>query len=154
MHQAAAKAYSDPDLRLPSKQAFHSLFCIMATLRLLSRLGRGRQAFALLLLLKTSIIASSGMILKKIDIIYPSFPGERDRSEISPVFRLFALLPSDRSFQNCGKRHIWVGKAERSDEHLLAIEGTTFSARAIRRKPKEEQWDLDSVKKIVTKRGL
>ena len=60
----------------------------MATLRLLSRLGRGRQAFALLLLLKTFIVASSEMILKKIDIIYPYLPDERDRSEISPVFRL------------------------------------------------------------------
>ena len=88
VHQAAAKAFIDPDLRLPSKQALHPLFCIMATLRLLSRLGRGRQAFALLLLLKTFIVASSEMILKKIDIIYPYLSDERDRSEISPVFRL------------------------------------------------------------------
>ena len=29
----------------------------------------------------------------------------------------------------------WVGKSERSDEHVLAIRGSTYSARAIRRKP-------------------
>ena len=32
----------------------------------------------------------------------------------------------------------WVGKSERSDEHLLAIRGSTCSARTIRRKPREE----------------
>ena len=39
----------------------------------------------------------------------------------------------------------WVGKSERSDEHLLAIRGSTYSARAIRRKPRDEQWNLESV---------
>ena len=80
VHQAAAKAFIDPDLRLPSKQAFHSLFCIMATLRLLSRLGRGRQAFALLLLLKTFIAATSEKTLDKSKTL--------EKSEINPVFRL------------------------------------------------------------------
>ena len=43
----------------------------------------------------------------------------------------------------------WVGKAERSDEHLLAIRTSTYSARAIRRKPRDEQWNLESVKAML-----
>ena len=43
----------------------------------------------------------------------------------------------------------WVGKSERSDEHLLAIRGSTFSARTIRRKPRDEQWNLESVKAVL-----
>ena len=43
----------------------------------------------------------------------------------------------------------WVGKPERSDEHLLAIRGSTFSARAIRRKPHDEQLNLESVKAVL-----
>ena len=33
----------------------------------------------------------------------------------------------------------WVGKSERSDEHLLAITGSSYSSRAIRRKQRDEQ---------------
>ena len=43
----------------------------------------------------------------------------------------------------------WVGKSERSDEHLLAIRGSTSSGRAIRRKPHDEQWNLESVKAVL-----
>ena len=32
----------------------------------------------------------------------------------------------------------WVGKSERSDAHWLAIRGSTYSAKAIRRKPRDE----------------
>ena len=42
----------------------------------------------------------------------------------------------------------WVGKSERSDEHLLAIRGSTCSARAIRRKPRDEQWNLANAKAV------
>ena len=42
-----------------------------------------------------------------------------------------------------------VGKSERSDEHLLAIRGSTYSARAIRREPRGEQWNLESVKAVL-----
>ena len=45
----------------------------------------------------------------------------------------------------------WLGKSERSDEHLLAIKGSTYSARAIQRKPREEQWNLDSVKAVLVR---
>ena len=45
----------------------------------------------------------------------------------------------------------WVGKSERSDEHLLAIRVSTYSARPIRRKPREEQWNLDSVKAVLVR---
>ena len=43
----------------------------------------------------------------------------------------------------------WVGKSERSDEHLLAIRGSTYPARAIRKKPRDEQWNLESVKAVL-----
>ena len=43
----------------------------------------------------------------------------------------------------------WVGKSERSDEHLLAIRGSTCSTRAIRRKPHDEQWHLEGVKAVL-----
>ena len=43
----------------------------------------------------------------------------------------------------------WVGKSERSDEQLLAIRGSTHLARAIRRKPRDEQWNLESVKAVL-----
>ena len=43
----------------------------------------------------------------------------------------------------------WGGKSERSDERLLAIRGSTHSARAIRRKPRDEQWNLESVKAVL-----
>ena len=33
--------------------------------------------------------------------------------------------------------------------HLLAIRGSTCSARAIRRKPRDEQWSLESVKAVL-----
>ena len=45
----------------------------------------------------------------------------------------------------------WVGKSERSDEQLLAIRGSTYSARAIRRKPCEEQWNLNIVKAVLVR---
>ena len=45
----------------------------------------------------------------------------------------------------------WLGKSERSDEHVLAIKGSTCSARAIRRKPREEQWNLDNVKAVLVR---
>ena len=44
-----------------------------------------------------------------------------------------------------------VGKSERSDEHLLAIRGPTYSAKAIRRKQRVEQWNLDSVKAVLVR---
>ena len=56
----------------------------MATLRLLSRLGRGRQAFALLLLLKTFIAATSEKTLEK----SKTFVKSEINPEINPVFRL------------------------------------------------------------------
>ena len=43
----------------------------------------------------------------------------------------------------------WVGKSERFDEHLLAIRGSIYSARAIRRKPRDEPWNLESVKAVL-----
>ena len=43
----------------------------------------------------------------------------------------------------------WVGKSKRSDEQLLAIGGSSYSARAIRRKPRDEQWNLESVKAVL-----
>ena len=43
----------------------------------------------------------------------------------------------------------WVGKSKRSDEQLLVIRGSTYSARAIRRKPHDEQWNLESVKAVL-----
>ena len=44
----------------------------------------------------------------------------------------------------------WVGKLKRADEHLLAIKGSTHSARAGRRKSRDEQWYLDSVKEVLS----
>ena len=46
-----------------------------------------------------------------------------------------AFLPSSQSCQSSGQK-------------LLAIRGSTYSARATRRKPREEQWNLDSVKAV------
>ena len=45
----------------------------------------------------------------------------------------------------------WVGMSERSEEHLLAIKGSTHPATAIRRKPREEQWNVDSVKAVLVR---
>ena len=41
------------------------------------------------------------------------------------------------------------GKSERSDEHLLAIRGSTCSARAIPGHTRDEQWSLESVKAVL-----
>ena len=43
----------------------------------------------------------------------------------------------------------WVGKSERSDEHLLVIRGLTRSARAGRRQARDEKWNLDSVEAVL-----
>ena len=46
------------------------------------------------------------------------------------LFRILAKLPK---LAEQWKEAHWFGKSERSDEHLLAIRGSTYSARAIRR---------------------
>ena len=63
----------------------------------------------------------------------------------------FALLPNSRSWAEQWKEAHWVGKSERSDDHSLAIRSSTLSVRAIRRKPREEQWNLDCVKAVLVR---
>ena len=58
----------------------------------------------------------------------------------------FRILAKQLKLAEQWKEAHWVGKSERSDEHLLAIRGSTSSARTIRRKPREEHWNLESVK--------
>ena len=65
----------------------------------------------------------------------------------SPSWFGSAFLPSSQSWQSNGKKHTGLG----SDEHLLAIRGSTYLARAIRRKPREEQWSVDSVKAVLVR---
>ena len=43
----------------------------------------------------------------------------------------------------------WVGKTERSDEHCIVDKEMFTTARAIRRKIPEEQWDLESLKMVA-----
>ena len=60
-------------------------------------------------------------------------------------FRMTAKQP--KLAEQWRKTH-WVGKSERFDEHLLAIRSSTCSARANRRKPRDEQWNFESVKEV------
>ena len=70
------------------------------------------------------------------------------RSKFSELvwFRLRAKQP--KLAEQWREAH-WVGRSERSDEHLLAIRGSTCSARAIRRTPRDEQWNLECVKAVL-----
>ena len=61
----------------------------------------------------------------------------------------FRIPAKQSKLEEQWKEAHWVGKSERSDEPLLVFRGSTCSARAIRRKPREEQWNLDSVKEVV-----
>ena len=45
----------------------------------------------------------------------------------------------------------WVGMWKRSDEHLLVIKGSIRSARAGRRQSRDEKWNLDSVKAVLSR---
>ena len=58
-------------------------------------------------------------------------------------FRILAKQP--KLAEQWREAH-WVGKSERSAEHLLAIRGSTC---AIRREPRDEQWNLESVKAVL-----
>ena len=44
----------------------------------------------------------------------------------------------------------WVGKLKRADEQLLVIRDLTRSARAGRRQARDEKWNLDSVKAVLS----
>ena len=61
----------------------------------------------------------------------------------------FRILAKQPKLAEQWKEAHWVGKSERSDEHLLAVRGSTYSARAIRRKPREERWNLRSVTAVL-----
>ena len=47
------------------------------------------------------------------------------------------------------RRDHWVGKSERLVEQLTAVRGFNYSARAIQRKPRDEQWNVEGVKVVL-----
>ena len=73
------------------------------------------------------------------------------RSHNSPNWCVFAGLPNSQKLAEQWNEVHWVGKSIRSDEHLLVISGSTSSARAIRRKIRGKQWNVDSVKAVLVR---
>ena len=73
----------------------------------------------------------------------------------SEVAKCFALrwsrstVKQSKLAEMCKEAHR-VGKLKQADGHLLTIKGSTHSARANRRKPRDEQCNLDSVKTVLS----
>ena len=74
------------------------------------------------------------------------YHGEVGKLSELVLVRIFAKQPK---LADQWREAHWFGKSKRSDEQLLAIRGSTYSARAIRRKPHDEQWNLESVKAVL-----